>query len=320
MQTAAGTVAVVVPVYVGRYLEDCLTSIAVQTRPPDEVIVVDDGSPDGPLVRQAIAECGRTVTLLTQTNQGAAAARNRGLLAANTDYVAFLDADDYWYPTFLATMLGVLQNRPGCAAGYADAHIIGDSPLAGRRFLAARVSRGGVTVRSLLTQPCEILTSTVVARRRPLVDAGLFDAELQDGQDFDLWVRMAQHGARFACHREPLAAWRAHSRNMSGTPLADIERTLIVIEKLRRTLALSGDDALALEARLRHLRSCRLREVAKARLASADFDGARRAFESAAADGGDWSATAARMGLRLAPRLVRRLFVGRGGPRVHAAS
>jgi hypothetical protein len=104
---------------------------------------------------------------------------------------------------------------------------------------------------------------------------------------------------------------------MSRSALVDIERSLVVVEKLQRTLGLAGDDAIALDARLRHLRACRLRELAKARLASADFDGARMAFESAAAGGADWRAAAAGVGLRLAPRLVRRLYVGRvnGGSR-----
>src|SRR5688500_14438702 len=93
-----GSVAVVIPVYRARYLAEALESVFFQSRPANEVIVIDDGSPDQNELRHAIAPYGRAVTLVRQFNQGAAAARNRGLRATSADLVAFLDADDRWLP------------------------------------------------------------------------------------------------------------------------------------------------------------------------------------------------------------------------------
>lgn len=89
-----GTVAVVIAVFNGEdFLAEALESVRAQTRPVDEVIVVDDGSTD----RSAeIARGVPGVVVVQQENGGPAAARNRGIALARSDYLAMLDADDLW--------------------------------------------------------------------------------------------------------------------------------------------------------------------------------------------------------------------------------
>ena len=84
-------VAAIVPVYRAGFLADALRSIMSQTRVPDEVIVVDDGSPDRAEVARAIEPFGDRITVIRQPNLGAAAARNRGLRATTAEFVALLD-------------------------------------------------------------------------------------------------------------------------------------------------------------------------------------------------------------------------------------
>jgi glycosyltransferase involved in cell wall biosynthesis len=92
-------VSVIIPVYNGeRYLAAAIQSVLEQTLPPDEIIVVDDGSTDGTaaIVTGLAGASPLPIHYIHQQNQGPSAARNRGLRAARSGLVAFLDADDIW--------------------------------------------------------------------------------------------------------------------------------------------------------------------------------------------------------------------------------
>jgi glycosyltransferase involved in cell wall biosynthesis len=210
-------IAVVIPVYRAAFLADALQSVFTQTRPPDEVIVIDDGSPDQAQLQRALAAYASRVTVIAQPNAGAAAARNAGLRASTADLVAFLDADDRWLPEFLERQLGYLAVHPEIDLVYADALVVGDTPAVGSTFMTMCPSRGEVTLRSLLAQECNVLTSTVVVRRQLVVEAGFFDVALRRGQDFDLWLRLVARGARVGYQEVLLAERRLHGNNLSGT-------------------------------------------------------------------------------------------------------
>jgi glycosyltransferase involved in cell wall biosynthesis len=109
------TVSVVIPLFnSASSIRRCLDSVFGQTRRPDEVIVVDDGSTDSSA--QVVREYGQGVGLLEQANAGPAAARNAGFAQASGQYVALLDADDYWLPEFLDTCVGFLQSHSEAVA------------------------------------------------------------------------------------------------------------------------------------------------------------------------------------------------------------
>ncbi len=109
------TVSVVVPTYnCGRYLSAALDSALCQTLPPQQVIVVDDGSTDDTPAR--CAAYGGRITYLRQENRGAAAARNVALGIATGDYVALQDADDVCAPERFARQVAALRARPGAVA------------------------------------------------------------------------------------------------------------------------------------------------------------------------------------------------------------
>lgn len=89
----------------------CLDSVFAQVGSHNlDVIVIDDGSTDNSV--EVIKAYPHSLTLLQQTNQGPAAARNRGIEAATGKYLAFLDADDYWLPDFLKETVGFLEENP----------------------------------------------------------------------------------------------------------------------------------------------------------------------------------------------------------------
>ena len=111
------SVSVIIPVYNGAALmRRCIESVWTQVgRFPAELIIVDDGSTDD-TVQVATGLGQDRIRMIQQENQGPAAARNAGLGRATGRYVAFLDADDYWLPTFLQHTVGFLETHPEAIA------------------------------------------------------------------------------------------------------------------------------------------------------------------------------------------------------------
>ena len=108
------TFSVVIPLYnKGREIARTLGGVAAQTYTPLEVIVVDDGSTDDSArVVEGLDLPG--VRLIRQPNGGVSAARNRGIAEAKGDYIALLDADDYWKPEYLERVAALIGRYPGC--------------------------------------------------------------------------------------------------------------------------------------------------------------------------------------------------------------
>lgn len=136
-------ISVIVPVYkVEAYVEKCLASLAAQTYPNMEVIVVDDASPDGsgPLCDAWAARDRRFQVLHLSENQGLSAARNEGVRRASGAYTAFVDSDDYAEPGLLETLYRALTENQ------ADVSVCGDDGLGlkivpGQTFSAAETAR-----------------------------------------------------------------------------------------------------------------------------------------------------------------------------------
>lgn len=110
-------VDIIIPLYnKEKTVARTLQSIQTQTFTDWRVLVVDDGSTDsGPEVVRSFVDS--RITLLQQENHGPGAARNTGIKAATADYVAFLDADDQWYPWYLENALNAIQNNPVSLVG-----------------------------------------------------------------------------------------------------------------------------------------------------------------------------------------------------------
>lgn len=105
------TISVIIPVYNGeRYLAEAIDSVLAQSRLPTEIIVVDDGSTDHSV--QVAQRYQPLVQCVQQTNCGPGAARNRGIRLAQGEFLAFLDADDRWLPSKLASQMAQLDAQP----------------------------------------------------------------------------------------------------------------------------------------------------------------------------------------------------------------
>lgn len=178
-------VSVVIPAHNAETtLARAVTSARGQTRPPGEIVVVDDGSTDA---TAAIAEgLGPAVHLVRQPQAGPSAARNAGVAAARGRWIAFLDADDEWHPEKLARQLDALTSATALVATDWSRHTL---PAAA----PAAVPRSRVTSHDLLLMN-RFQTSTVLLRREAFTAAGGFDTTLDGVEDWDMWLRASAHG------------------------------------------------------------------------------------------------------------------------------
>ena len=301
-------VSVIIPAYqASGDIGDALASVFAQTFTSFEVIVVNDGSPDTAELEAALDRFRDRTRYLVQPNRGAGGARNAGILAARGRYIALLDADDIWFPDFLRRQTAMLDEHPDCGLVYCDARISGDSVLAGRRFMEAAPSCGDVTLRSLISQQCNIALSTVVARRCAIVEAGLFDQGLRRGHDFDLWLRLALRGVGMRYHDGVLAERRARASGLSGDSLAEIQRALHVLDRFGRAHALDHEARTALRLRTMTLIDRLEIEQAKRRIVEGNFVAAR--YHLAIARERPWKLRLALVALQVAPRLMRAAYL-----------
>jgi glycosyltransferase involved in cell wall biosynthesis len=187
------TVSAVIPTRDrARLVERAVASVLAQSRPPEEVIVVDDGSRDDTVARLRSA-FPAGVEVIAAGGRGVSAARNRGIGAARGEWIAFLDSDDEWLPEKLEAQLQTLAAE-GCRLCHCDEIWIRN----GRRVNPRRHhrKRGGRIYRDCLPR-CAVSPSAALVARSLLDEVGLFDESLPACEDYDLWLRI--------CAREPVA-------------------------------------------------------------------------------------------------------------------
>lgn len=186
-----------------------IESVIAQTVPVEEIIVVDDGSTDG--TAEAIGGCyGSRVTVFSQANAGAAAARNRGIREARGEWIGFLDSDDIWLPTKIERQLEALSTLEGnFGLCFTDAEFDGDPELKASVFKRAGFGsalRFGVLdepTRYMLAELRPVCTPCILVSRSLLSDMGGFDDSLAIGEDWDLIFRLSFR-ARFCYVAETL--------------------------------------------------------------------------------------------------------------------
>ena len=239
---AETSVSVVIPVFNGaRFVSNAIASALEQTRKPDEIIVVDDGSKDD---SAAVVErsFGRAVTLVRQKNAGPAAARNHGVRLSSGEWLAFLDADDTWHPSKLERQLCFKEDSKlgiiGCDKVYRGFDWQGGAI---ELVLGERTSASPRTIsfEDLWWRNC-IGLSCALCRRSMFLQVGGFDEDpaLIGVEDYNLWLRATAAGWAALHVSERLCCYAPGPQSLTSQIERFARAELANLEKVSRQLRL----------------------------------------------------------------------------------
>lgn len=215
-------VSVVIPTYNrAKYLPEALKSVLTQTFVDFELVVVDDGSTDNTAeIVRAMAD--PRIRYIAQSNRGVAGALNTGWRAARGEYIGRLDSDDVWLPNLLQELVPILERNPEMGVVYARAQWMDADGKQLPQILGTPEKFPGENLKSLLYGDC-VCPIAVVFRVRCIESVGGYDDRLAGNEDWDLWIRMAEHyGIGYV--DSILARYRVHSGNSQASRTGGLER------------------------------------------------------------------------------------------------
>ena len=202
------TISIIMPAYnSAETIDEAIQSICTQTYIDWELWVIDDGSTDTTAeVVQSFDDA--RIHYVWQSNQERSAARNAGLRLAQGTYLTFLDSDDFWEPTYLATHINYLTAHPEIDITTNWAY---ETDAAGQ---VVRMVRPGFTEalsceaawRKLLYGNRFLMGAIVLRRHIATID---FDTRLQQAEDWDYWLRLVRHH-RVHTIQKPLSYYRRY--------------------------------------------------------------------------------------------------------------
>lgn len=185
--------SVIIPLYnKAPYVRKALETVCAQTYRDYEIIIINDGSTDNSFI---IAEeylkgiGGVNYKIINQPNAGVAAARNNGVAQANGDYMAFLDADDWWEPTYLERMAKLIEDYPD--AGLYACNYVYYKP--GKTHVALNIPTGYINYPKAYYESgaMPVTSITAIISRKVFDEMGGFSVGIKLGEDFLLWAKIA---------------------------------------------------------------------------------------------------------------------------------
>ena len=205
--------SVIIPTY-NRKIQTtaAVRSVLDQTFTDYEIIVVDDGSSDDTSLLQE--EFGNRIIYIRQENSGVSSARNRGIRAGTSKYIAFLDSDDLWLPDKLESHIRYMAGRPGIKIHQCNERWI----RKGRRVNPMKKHRklsGEIFIPSL--ELCLISPSAACMERGIFDTYGAFDEMLPACEDYDLWLRITSREQAGFIEKELAVRHAGHSGQLSGS-------------------------------------------------------------------------------------------------------
>ncbi|MDX6423917.1 MAG: hypothetical protein QOI67_1388 [Gaiellaceae bacterium] len=225
------------------FLRGALDSVFAQTRPADEVLVVDDGSTDD--TRDVLDAYRDRVRVVHQENAGRSGARNRAVEEARGELLSFLDSDDRWLPGKLERQVPLLEGNAGVAMVHGHVDVIDGNgevlaaETAHHHELFSAAHRNGVSYAGYAFD-CRCFSSALTARVSKVKDVGLYDPTLLL-DDYDLYLRLALDGEIVFLEGPAAALYRLHEGQMTTYELTmgqiqTAEKHLRLLEERRDVL------------------------------------------------------------------------------------
>ena len=216
--------SIIIPYYKKRkYIERCIDAVLAQTYENFEIILVDDGSHDE--VAQLIEEkYSGKVHLIQQDNQGVSAARNAGIAAATHDYIAFLDADDYWSPFYLEKVVKVINQEK-------DIKIIGSHYT--RKKIELEIKNNNLdyfkfeNYFKIAIRNTFFLTSATVVTRDFFEQNPGFNSNLKRGEDIDVWLRAVASSGKAFYIKNSLVYYSDEDFEQATSSIGAVENALV---------------------------------------------------------------------------------------------
>jgi glycosyltransferase involved in cell wall biosynthesis len=195
-----------------RWIRETLEAILGQTRPPDEIVVVDDGSTDG--TADELARFGDAIRIVNRPNGGCPAAFNTAFANATGDFVAMCGSDDVWEPRKLEWQVQTLGRHPQVDVLFGDARLfgLGDGTYAkppGSGVLDGRALADALYRENIICAPSIVIRRSLFERLGPFVED--FGAD-----DLEYWMRSLRAGATFFYDERILLGYRRHDSNLSS--------------------------------------------------------------------------------------------------------
>lgn len=220
-------VSVIIPFYKqDRYLEEAIRSVADQSYPNVELIVVDDGSPVA--VAEVIGDLPG-VTVIRTENRGVSAARNTGSERSSGEYLIFLDADDRLAPGAIEAHMAVLAKSPSAGLCFGARRVIDpDGQLLSGTHICR--PRRDYFLMLLETNPIGCPGATMM-RREAFEAAGGFDPQQRMAEEYDLYLRMARKRPILR-HTSCVLDYRVHSEGVSQNGEAMLKATIATLDRV----------------------------------------------------------------------------------------
>lgn len=263
--------SVVIPTYnSASKVTHAIKSVLAQKFKDYEIWVIDDGSTDN--TQTALQPFADQIHYHYQENQGAAAARNQGITHARGTYVAFLDADDWWYPQKLARVAEAIPTWPDTGLFYSQVDFLN---AAGEKLWTYRSEDRGTSNYLTLLKRDFVMTSSTVVKKTCFTEVGTFDITLSRCQDWDMWIRITRN---YPIHliAEPLSAYAYMA---AGSLTANTTRWIQAHDQLLKKIM--TDDPHLTPAYQRQIRSAFAYRKGKIYLAAREDHPALQEFRKA---------------------------------------
>ena len=206
------SISVIIPTFNRfNYLDRAIKSVLNQTIDVNEIIIVDDGSNDG--TSEFINSKYPDIKYIYQQNRGVSAARNVGIAAAQSNWIAFLDSDDEWITNKLKEQITQLKSVPKINFCHSNEIWIRNGVEVKQKITHKKF--GGLIFDKCLDK-CRISPSTVICKKSLLIKFKGFDEQLSICEDYDLWLRISSKNPILYIDKPLIIKYAGHNDQLSN--------------------------------------------------------------------------------------------------------